>query len=232
MIDVSMAAGAIMTCGPVKGWLRDRAANALNVVPSVKAYFSELRFKPMPRYAAGVVVDQATLEPGTSAVSFKANSLHPFTDAAGGTSPVGLQFIQPRVSTAAAANVLLDEVTGDWWTIGAWGNSPIRLLPKEDLALAAALGVRVVAFFPETQRPWAEARFANTPVTVVGDTTGRLKDWFDTRACGFVVLRPDRFVAAASLSQQAPVAFRAALTAASYDLSTAALPTDKEGALG
>jgi 3-(3-hydroxy-phenyl)propionate hydroxylase len=216
MIDVNMAAGAIMKCGPVKGWLRDRAASLLNLRPAMKAYFSELRFKPMPRYAAGVVVDQATLEPGRSDVSFKGSRQAPFVDSAGEISPVGLQFIQPRVSTADATDVLLDQVTGDWWTVAAWGNDPARLLSEQDLATAERLGIKLVAFFPETQRPWAEKRFAGSPTTIVGDTTGALKDWFDRRACGFVVLRPDRFVAAASLAQQASTAFNATLRAASY----------------
>ncbi|MFE6647296.1 bifunctional 3-(3-hydroxy-phenyl)propionate/3-hydroxycinnamic acid hydroxylase [Nocardioides sp. NPDC057772] len=216
MIDVNMAAGAIMKCGPVKGWLRDRAASLLNLRPAMKAYFSELRFKPMPRYAAGVVVDQATLEPGRSDVSLKGSVLAPFVDSAGAISPVGLQFIQPRVATADADDVLLDKVTGDWWTLAAWGNDPARLLSEQDLATVERLGIKLVAFFPETQRGWAEKRFAGSSTTIVGDTTGALKDWFDVRACGFVVLRPDRFVAAASLSQQASVAFNATLRAASY----------------
>ncbi|MFJ9391721.1 bifunctional 3-(3-hydroxy-phenyl)propionate/3-hydroxycinnamic acid hydroxylase [Nocardioides sp. NPDC101246] len=216
MIDVNMAAGAIMKCGPVKGWLRDRAANLLNLRPAMKAYFSELRFKPMPRYATGVVVDQASLEPGRSDVSFKSSGLAPFVDSAGDVSPVGLQFIQPRVNTAAAADVLLDQVTGSWWTIAVWGNDPARLLSEQDLATADRLGIKLVAFFPETQRPWAEKRFAGSPTTIVGDTTGALKDWFDLRSCGFVVLRPDRFVASAALAQQASAALAATLRAASY----------------
>lgn len=222
MIDVNMAAGAIMKCGPVKGWLRDRAASLLNLRPAMKAYFSELRFKPMPRYAAGVVVDQATLEPGRSEVSFKGPELAPFVDSAGEISPVGLQFIQPRVSAAGATDVLLDQVTGDWWTVAAWGNDPARLLSEQDLATVERLGIKLVAFFPETQRSWAEKRFAGSPTTVVGDTTGALKDWFDVRACGFVVLRPDRFVAAASLTQQASAAFNATLQAASYVITEGA----------
>lgn len=216
MIDVNMAAGAIMKCGPVKGWLRDRAASLLNLRPAMKAYFSELRFKPMPRYSAGVVVDQATLEPGRSDVSLKGSRLAPFVDSAGAISPVGLQFIQPRVATTDADDVLLDQVTGDWWTLAAWGNDPARLLSEQDLVAAERLGIKLVAFFPETQRAWAEKRFAGSPTTIVGDATGALKDWFDVRACGFVVLRPDRFVAAASLTQQASIAFNATLRAASY----------------
>ena len=224
MIDVNMAAGAIMKCGPVTGRLRDLAAAALNVAPTMKAYFSELRFKPMPRYAAGVVVDQATLEPGRSEVTFKRSRLRPFTDAAGEASPVGSQFIQPRVATRDASDLLLDDALGDWWTLAAWGNDPARLLSAEQLVEVERLGIRLVSFVPETQRAWAEQRFADSPVTVVGDTTGRLKSWFDTRACGVVLLRPDRFVAAAALAQQAPEALRATLTAASYLTEPARAP--------
>jgi 3-(3-hydroxy-phenyl)propionate hydroxylase len=39
---------------------------------------------------------------------------------------------------------------------------------------------------------------------VVGDRTGRLKAWFDANPVGFVVVRPDRYVAAAALAQHAP----------------------------
>lgn len=226
MIDINMTAGAIMKCGPVKGRLRDLAAAALNVAPTMKAYFSELRFKPMPRYSAGVVVDQATLEPGRSDLSFKHNLLRPFTDAAGAASPVGSQFIQPHVATRDAADVLLDEALGDWWTVAAWGNNPARLLSADQLAEVERLGIRLVSLVPETQRVWAEQRFADSPVpvTVVGDTTGRLKSWFDTRACGVVVLRPDRFVAAAALAQQASEALRATLAAASYVAAPVPVP--------
>ncbi|TYL49716.1 bifunctional 3-(3-hydroxy-phenyl)propionate/3-hydroxycinnamic acid hydroxylase [Nocardioides sp. BGMRC 2183] len=218
MIEVNMAAGAIMKCGPVKGRLRDLAAAALNVAPSVKSYFSELRFKPMPRYGRGVVVDQATLEPGRSSASLRGNRLQPFVDAAGDTSPVGLQFIQPRVNTVDTTDVLLDDVLGDWWTLAAWGNNPARHLGPDELELVRRFGIRLVSFMPETQRSWAEREYADSPVpvTVIGDPTGRLKTWFDTRACGVVVLRPDRFVAAAALAQQAGEALRATLAAASY----------------
>ncbi|MFF9543595.1 FAD-dependent monooxygenase [Streptomyces albidoflavus] len=124
MIDVNMAAGTVMKMGRLGGAVRDVAASALNLVPKWKSYFTELRFKPMPRYAAGVVVDQATLVPGRARPGFKgtrrgkaAGVLAPFTDSPGTVSPVGTQFIQPRVNTADATDVLLDEVTGDWWTL-------------------------------------------------------------------------------------------------------------------
>ncbi|MFZ3566403.1 bifunctional 3-(3-hydroxy-phenyl)propionate/3-hydroxycinnamic acid hydroxylase [Streptomyces sp. BH097] len=218
MIDVNMAAGTVMKMGRFGGAVRDVAASALNLVPKWKSYFTELHFKPMPRYAAGVVVDQATLTPGRARADFKRRGkLAPFTDSAGELSPVGLQFIQPRVTTAAAANVLLDEVTGDWWTLPTWGTNPTAFLTQADLALVRRHRIELVSFVPETQRPWAEQEFANSPapVTVVGDSTGALKDWFDVRACGLVVLRPDHFVAAACLTRQASRALAALRTAAS-----------------
>jgi 3-(3-hydroxy-phenyl)propionate hydroxylase len=217
MIDVNMAAGTVMKLGRFGGKVRDISAAALNLVPRWKSYFTELRFKPMPRYATGVVVDQATLTPGAAKSSFKNGRLAPFIDSAGEMSPVGLQFIQPRVNTAGRCGVLLDEVTGDWWTLATWGTNPTAFLSSADLELVHRHRIKLVSFMPETQRVWAEKQYADSPapVTVTGDTTGALKDWFDTRACGLVVLRPDRFVAAAGLTQQASRTLAAVVAAGS-----------------
>lgn len=218
MIDVNMAAGTVMKMGRFGGTVRDVAASVLNLVPKWKSYFTELRFKPMPRYAAGVVVDQATLTPGTARPGFRhGGRLAPFIDSPGELSPVGLQFIQPRVNTAGATNVLLDDVTGDWWTLATWGTDPTAYLTDADLALVRRHRIKLVSFMPETQRSWAEQQYAGSaaPVTVVGDSNGALKDWFDVRACGLVVLRPDHFVAAASLTGQASQALAALRDAAS-----------------
>lgn len=227
MIDVNMAAGTVMKMGRLGGAVRDVAASALNLVPKWKSYFTELRFKPMPRYAAGVVVDQRTLTPGRADAGFKRGArLAPFIDSAGELSPVGLQFIQPRVTTADAADVLLDDVTGDWWTLATWGTNPTAFLTEADLALVRRHRIKLVSFMPEPQRIWAEREFARSPepVTVVGDGTGALKDWFDIRACGLVVLRPDHFVAAACLTRQASRALAALRTAASLTTAPVTAP--------
>ncbi|MGY0064207.1 hypothetical protein ACWY4P_48555 [Streptomyces sp. LZ34] len=44
--------------------VRDAAAAVLNLVPSAKSYFTDMRFKPMPRYDRGVVVDVTSRTPG------------------------------------------------------------------------------------------------------------------------------------------------------------------------
>ncbi|WP_067433454.1 bifunctional 3-(3-hydroxy-phenyl)propionate/3-hydroxycinnamic acid hydroxylase MhpA [Nocardioides jensenii] len=223
MIDINMTAGSIMKLGPVAGRVRDLVANALNVVPSVKSWFTELRFKPMPRYDRGVVVDQSTGSSGNAELSLTRRLL-PFVDAPDSRSPVGLQFIQPRVNTAAANDVLLDEATGNWWTIAAFGNDPTRHLTAADLEVVRRHGINLVAFVPETQRAWAEREYADSPVTVIGDAHGRLKQWFDNRPMGVVFLRPDRFVAAVCLAQETSATLAAVLEAMS------ATPSATEGA--
>lgn len=216
MIDVNMTAGSIMKCGPIKGKVRDVVARALNVVPSVKSYFTELRFKPMPRYECGVVVDQSETTPGRAALALVQRTV-PVIDAPRATSPVGVQFIQPPVNVAGARDVRLDDVTGHWWTIAAWGNNPARHLTATDLDVVRRHRMHIVAFVPEEQREWAEKEYADSPVpvTVVGDAHGRLKKWFDDQPAGVVFLRPDRFVAAACLAQSTSQTLSAVLTAMS-----------------
>ncbi|SDC01326.1 3-(3-hydroxy-phenyl)propionate hydroxylase [Raineyella antarctica] len=217
MIDLSMTLGSVIKPTDKKiAFLRDTAASAMNVLPQVKEYFTDMKFKPIPRYAKGVVVDQKTLQPGHAAERFGASRFIPVRNTVEKISPVGLQFIQPRVNTADATDVRLDDVMGDWWTIAAWGNDPTRLLPAEDVARFEAMGGTFVSFMSETQRPWAEKEYAATSTVVVGDTTNALKSWFDVRSVGLVIIRPDHFVAAACLAQDASKAFHAALQSASH----------------
>lgn len=229
MIDINMTAGSIMKCGPVKGKIRDVVATALNVVPSVKSYFTELRFKPMPRYAHGVVVDQSTGTPGRAALDLK-RALLPLVDAPDKSSPVGVQFIQPRVNTATATDARLDDVIGSWWTIAAFGNDPSRHLSAADLELVRRHGIRLVTIVPETQRAWAEQHYADSEAIVVGDVHGRLKMWFDDRPLGVVFLRPDRFIAAACLGQETSATLAAVLSVMSAIPAHTATHHDLEGA--
>jgi 3-(3-hydroxy-phenyl)propionate hydroxylase len=69
------------------------------------------------------------------------------------------------------------------------------------------LGVKLISIRPSTQLHWDAAPTADVReaagVTVIGDSTGRLKAWFDTHPVGFAVIRPDRYVAAAAIAQDA-----------------------------
>ena len=50
MVDLSLTLGKVIKItNPVVAAARDAAARVMNLFPSAQAYFSEMRFKPMPR---------------------------------------------------------------------------------------------------------------------------------------------------------------------------------------
>jgi 3-(3-hydroxy-phenyl)propionate hydroxylase len=188
MIDVSVAMGRILspTNKAIAG-TRDKVAAALNLVPAAKKWIAEGRYKPKPRFHVGALVEAV----GPAAIG----------------QPVGSMFPQPVVDTRTEQNVLLDDVLGPWFSVLVWGNDPRQVFDAPSLATLQRLGVRLVSVRPSTQLHWdaapTEDPRENEKVTVIGDPTGRLKSWFDTHPVGFVIIRPDRYVAAAALAQHA-----------------------------
>jgi 3-(3-hydroxy-phenyl)propionate hydroxylase len=227
MVKLSMTMGdVIKMTNPVAVAARDTAARVVNRIPAWRDYFGELRFRPQPRYTEGVLADQSTLVPGRSDVRLTDRSI-PFLQTADKTSAVGVQFPQPRVTTADGAGLRLDDVLGRWWSLVLWINDPVALLDDATLKDLDLLGARLVTVVPEAQRRWAEAN-AGDGVVVVGDSTGRLKQWFDTRTVGAVLLRPDRFVAGACLAQQTPQMVRSVRSAMSATGRPADIPVLEE----
>lgn len=220
MVDLSLTFGRfIKVTNPLLARGRDAVTTALNLFPGVKSYFADMRFKPMPRYTRGVLVDPTTRESGRAAATLT-SKLVPVRTANTKVSPVGVQFPQPRVNTEDRADVLLDDVVGNWWTLLVWGNNPLDVLPADALDKLAALDARLVAVVPENQRQWTQQQWAekhpDSTVLLVGDHTGALKRWFDDRPTPLVFLRPDRFVAGACLTQDAPATLDAILQAMSF----------------
>jgi 3-(3-hydroxy-phenyl)propionate hydroxylase len=198
MIDVSVAMGRILspTNKAVAG-ARDKLAAALNLVPAAKRWIAEGRYKPKPRFHVGALVEAV----GPAAEG----------------QPVGQLFPQPRVDTRTEQNVLLDDVLGPWFSVLVWGNDPRQVFDQTSLDTLTRLGVKLISVRPSTQLHWDAAPTGDPreahDVTVIGDATGRLKTWFDTHPVGFVVVRPDRYVAAAAVSQHAPSVTAALATA-------------------
>lgn len=182
MIDLSTLVGRVIspTSRHVAA-LRDTVIRAASVVPTLKRYILEMRFKPMPRYDQGAVVH-----------------LQAPTD----TSPAGTLFIQPRVDTRDARDVLLDDVLGTGFSILSWNNNPRKLLGEEAFGLWQSMGATFIAARPTTQLNWTG--HDDPAVTIVGDRTGALKAWFDGHAESVLFLRPDRCIAAAGIAQLAP----------------------------
>lgn len=188
MTKVSVAMGRIMgSTNRRVSRLRDLAAAGLNLAPPAKRWIAEMRYKPKPRFHAGALV-------------------HP-TGPAAGRDPVGQMFPQPRVDTRDRQDLALDDVLGPWFAVLVWGNDPRAVFDKEALATLGYLNARLISVRPTTQLHWDPAPndvpAEGGEVTVIGDREARLKAWFDDHLVGVVFIRPDRYVAAACLAQDA-----------------------------
>lgn len=186
MIDLSTMVGRVISPTNRRvATARDLLVRSASIVPTLKRYVLEMRFKPMPRYEHGAVV----------------HSVNPKAPR-GTESPVGTLFIQPRVDTRTQQDVLLDDVLGPWLAVLCWNNNPRKILGEEAFAKWKALGARFVALRPLTQLHWTGHDDAD--VVVVGDRSGGLKSWFDVHSESVVFLRPDRCIAGACIAQLAP----------------------------
>lgn len=186
MIDLSTLVGRVISPTNRKvAVLRDKLIRGASVVPALKRYVLEMRFKPMPRYEQGAVY-------------------HPKPPTA--QSPVGTLFIQPRVDTREQSNVLLDDVIGLNFAVLCWNNDPRALLGERAYARWKALGARFIAARPQTQLFWTghDTDQDDSSLVIVGDRTGALKSWFDVHTESVLVLRPDRCIAGADIAQRAP----------------------------
>jgi 3-(3-hydroxy-phenyl)propionate hydroxylase len=186
MIDLSTMVGRVIS--PTNRRVaaaRDLVVRSASIVPRLKRYVLEMRFKPMPRYEHGAVVHTvAPKKPGR-------------TD-----SPVGTLFIQPSVDTRERQNVMLDDVLGGWFAVLCWNNNPREILGATAFANWKALGAKFVAARPLAQLHWTG--HDDPDVTIVGDRSGDLKAWFDTHQESVLFLRPDRCIAGACIAQLAP----------------------------
>ena len=182
MIDLSTMVGRVISPTNKRvAAARDLLVRSASIVPSLKRYVLEMRFKPMPRYEQGAVV-------------------HPEPRRA--DSPVGTLFVQPSVDTREQQNALLDDVLGGWFAMLCWNNNPREILGDKAFATWKALGTTFVAARPLTQLHWTG--HDDPDVVIVGDRTGQLKAWFDTHQESVLFLRPDRCIAGACIAQLAP----------------------------
>jgi len=189
---------------------RDAFFLALNRVPRVKRYITEMRFKPMPRYERGAVVHAS-------------KRVAP-------ASPVGRMFPQPRVALRDGGEVPLDTVLGSWFSLLVWCNPPEGFLDGEAQAALERLDARIVEVRPMTQLHWVSGRELKRGM-VVGDVDGDVKRWFDARPESVVLLRPDRFVAGTCLAQDVTKLCRSTLAALSMGQPVAG-PTHRAGTRG
>ncbi|WP_186056623.1 bifunctional 3-(3-hydroxy-phenyl)propionate/3-hydroxycinnamic acid hydroxylase [Burkholderia gladioli] len=186
MIELADAFGAmLMPTNRLVAFLRDRFLGFTRYVPGLKDYVVQMRFKPMPSYRRGVVLQ-------------------------GGSDAVGTMLAQPDVETADGTRCKLDEVLGRWFSILGWRCDPQAGMSAEDRAYWSSLGARFVQVSRSRSGTGRAARLSSEHGSVcVEDVDNALAAWFDRHPGPLVVVRPDRYVAA-----QTDVAGMSGVTAA------------------
>lgn len=160
--------------------LRNAVTRSLGLIPRFKSYVMEARFKPMPTYTEGVIVN------------------HPK-----GSSVVGRLFIQPRVATNSGTRSRLDDVLGPDFVVLQWAGDPREHLSKNVQRQLDRLGARYVRVSPAGTRVPLPGSDPAPDFTDVADVDGDLRGLFDSIDDTVVFVRPDRIVAATSQPQHA-----------------------------
>lgn len=186
MIDLADVFGAmLMPTSRVKAWARDRFFSAVRLLPGVKNWVLQMRFKPMPRYEDGVVVRTP------------------------GSPMVGRMLIQPDVEDAGGARRKLDDVLGPWFALIGWQADPQAALGEAERAVWRALGARFVRIDRARSGGAPGARVASSHGTVcVEDIDNHFADWMQAHPGSMLVLRPDRYIAAQCTPAELPAVTR------------------------
>lgn len=180
MIALSVFVGRIFS--PTNRWLarlRDIATYLLGAVPTIKSYILQMRFKPMPRYLSGAVVQNRS--------SWKMTA----------PSAVGRMIAQPMVTTLDGRAMLFDDAAGSWFAIVSWVIDPRHYMDAEAREFWDRMGARFVSIIPDTQAAELSRQNASTDRLILIDKNLEFKEWFGRHQVSTVILRSDRFVAGA-----------------------------------
>lgn len=179
MIQLSTWVGRVISVtNKPTATLRNIFFRAASLVPRLKSYIVQMRFKPMPTIIDGAITHVGSI---------------------GNASPVGRLFPQPRVTTGAGGPMGLDDAVGNWFALIAWNNDPLSIIDDDTRRAAERAGIRLVAARPASQLLWQASKAEPSgDVLVIGDTDEVLKKWFDTHPESVILVRPDRIVGGAA----------------------------------
>jgi 3-(3-hydroxy-phenyl)propionate hydroxylase len=183
MIELADLFGAVLSeTNSLKAWARDRFLLAVRHIPSVRDYVVQMRFKPMPRFSQGVVLENAS--PGQA-------------------DAVGRMFIQPRVEVADGRVVRLDDALGAGFALLTWQKDLAGRASATLLCGLVRLGTRiVVATRGKSVQSMALKKTSPAGIEIVEDCENALHFWFQRTGADWVLLRPDRYVAALGTAQE------------------------------
>jgi 3-(3-hydroxy-phenyl)propionate hydroxylase len=147
--------------------------------PRIQAYFAQMKYKPKPFYRSGFLVTQ---EPGTL---------------------VGRMLPQPRVETKDGCSVLLDELLGSGFRLVAYGpdaEARLREAAPFDFSLQE---LKPLAILPNTIN---RAVCGECGLEIVRDLSRDFLREIPEGTTILMLVRPDRYIAAASTAPAATMA--------------------------
>lgn len=163
--------GRLMTRNPFRAFFRDLYFRLLMLLPPVRAYVSQMRFKPRPEAANGFFI----------------HSEAPFAQ-----KLVGRMLPQPDVLTAEGVRVPLDTLLGEGFALLAIRNEPDRPFSEFTQSVWSRLGARRICAMPGGLERLVEGVDA-----VIGDISGDLAAALGEPGDVTLLVRPDRYIAAA-----------------------------------
>jgi 3-(3-hydroxy-phenyl)propionate hydroxylase len=178
MIELADLFGSVLSQrNRLVAWVRDRFFMSIRNIPRVRDYVLQMRFKPMPRFTEGVL--HASGDPTRDEL-------------------VGRMFIQPLVEIEPGKPRKLDDVLGPRFALISWRCDILRDAPPALREQLRRLGCdHYVAVRARSGPQEACVSASHLPSDVLlQDTENSLQPWFHARGMDWVLLRPDRFVAA------------------------------------
>ncbi len=171
MIKLALRMGHILTARTFF-WrqVMPRFLKALQLVPPANAYVAQMRYRPKPRFRRGFLKAAAT---------------------AGGRTPVGRLFPQPRLEHADGRILPMDRFLQDSFVLLAYGDDPARAFAAVPRSAWSDAQVRRVCIVPR-----AVNAVPVDGLLVLRDLDGEAAKAFGKHRGSLFLLRPDRYVAA------------------------------------
>ncbi|AMB39032.1 bifunctional 3-(3-hydroxy-phenyl)propionate/3-hydroxycinnamic acid hydroxylase [Arthrobacter sp. TES] len=158
--------------------LRSYGLRAMQRIPATRDYLLQMKFKPMPYYDRGVVLDASP------------------------KAPIGKMFIQPDVENASGERLKLDEALGDWFAVVGINTDPAEHLDAESLAYWKSLGATLARV--NRSRAGEHLNTVGEDTALLDDVAGGFRDWARGRKDReILVIRPDRYLAASCAADAA-----------------------------
>lgn len=170
MIELALRMGKVMMpTSQLNGRMVRAAFHILGLIPAARDYFAHMKYKPKPRFKAGLIVND-----GVHAKKTIVGSLIP----------------QPLVEISNGQIQLLDTLLLDKPTLLIFAERPENLLSKEIASTLIAQGIGIFGLTPE----WTKAYISHIPTG--RDVNGHFSEQLYLRYLNhFILLRRDRYVA-------------------------------------